>query len=196
MERWNELAAGYVLGNLTEEEQAELSAVLREHPQLKVEIARLRKTATMSWPSVSDNVVEPLSIEHLSAGAQGWSDTVTHFPESSPSARGENDVTSGMTTSEMTSGVTRDATSPDEVMLHASATSDARSVSIWSWISHLGSSFIRLFGRRTNPWSWLMAFILVGVSFDNWRMRRLLEIAQERIFQLELSSEYEPSNAE
>ena len=80
MERWNELAAGYVLGNLTEEEEVEFLALLRENPQLNVEIARLRKTATVSHISASSKAAEPLLIERLTErlqmGAQGWSDTV------------------------------------------------------------------------------------------------------------------------
>ena len=37
----------------------------------------------------------------------------------------------------------------------------------------------------TNPWWWLLVLLLIGVSVDNWKVRRSLAISQEKLAQLE-----------
>lgn len=70
MDRWNELIAGFVLGNLTPEEAESIAKILAENPQLASHIARLRNTATVRSLSKA---------ERLSArsqdGSEGWADT-------------------------------------------------------------------------------------------------------------------------
>ena len=70
MDRWNELIAGFVLGNLTPEEAKSIAKILAENPQLASHIARLRNTATVRSLSRA---------ERLSArsqdGSEGWADT-------------------------------------------------------------------------------------------------------------------------
>lgn len=174
MERWNELIAGYVLENLTDEEAQELSEILRDNPHLQLEISRLRKTATMSHAQRTERASDALE-----AGAEGWTDTVHRlsnvppirpvFPEKQPlleavakSARGE---------------------------------ADAPPAAVGSSLRRFWLAKDAVF-QRTNLFSWLMALVLIGVGIDNWRVRRLLAIAQERILQLELSAEYQPGSAE
>lgn len=222
MERWNELAAGYVLGNLTEEEQLELSKVLSENPQLKQEIARLRKTATMNRAQASENVVSPIS-----TGAQGWADTAADLPE--PSFLSDKVMNSEVVNSKEQNIERQNKQGPANSRLVSSAMFSAHAStapgskvaqnvpqSVTQPVNHSAaqpvtqsnvptSCGVSVIGGRLSlgevwqharPWGWLVALILVGVGIDNWRVRRLLAIAQERIFQLELSSDYAPSNAD
>ncbi|MEL6551958.1 MAG: hypothetical protein AAFQ63_00655 [Cyanobacteria bacterium J06621_11] len=227
MERWNELAAGYVLGNLTDEEQLELSKVLSENPQLKQEITRLRKTATMNRAQASENVVSPIS-----TGAQGWADTAADLPEPSFLS---NKVMNSEVVNSKEQDIERqnieklNKQGPANSRLGSSAMFSARAStapgskvaqnvpqSVTQPVNHSAaqpvtqsnvptSCGVSVIGGRlllgevwqhAKPWGWLVALILVGVGIDNWRVRRLLAIAQERIFQLELSSDYAPSNAD
>ena len=229
MERWNELAAGYVLSNLTEEEQLELSKVLSENPQLEQEIARLRKTATMNRAQASENAVSPIS-----TGAQGWADTASDLPEPSFSiseAVSSEDLNGKELNSEklnkqgpansllgksaifsarastasgfkIAHDVSQSVTQPVNQSAAQSAAqsgtqSNAPTVCASSGVSVIGGRLpLGEVWHHARPWGWLVAQILIGVGIDNWRVRRLLAIAQERIFQLELSSEYAPSNAD
>ena len=169
MERWNELIAGYVLENLTDDEAQELSAILRANPHLQLEISRLRKTATMSRSQLGERTV----------GAAGWADTVLHatndvqpirpeFPEKKPLL---------------------------ESVAEAPPVSAANAAALRASFQRFWLAKSAVF-QRTNLLSWLMALVLIGVGIDNWRVRRLLAIAQERILQLELSAEYRPGSAE
>ena len=167
MERWNELIAGHVLGNLTEEESQELSEILRDNPHLRLEISRLRKTATMSHSQRGE-------LTPLDAGAEGWTDTVHHLPEVPP---------------------VEPAFPEKKPLLEAVAKSGPAKVANSTKLRFSFRAFLlaaeALF-RRTSLVSWLMTLMLIGVGIDNWRVRRLLAIAQDRILQLELSSEYQP----
>jgi len=188
MERWNELIAGYVLGNLTDDEAQELSAILQDHPHLRLEISRLRKTATMSRSRQADWPLEPLD-----AGAEGWTDTVHDlsdvqsiqpaFPEKKP-------LLESMTKpiQSKPDGAAESAFSLRQVLSRRLLLN--RPV-VESFVPERESVF-----QRKSLLSWLMALVLIGVGIDNWRVRRLLSIAQERISQLELSAEYRPGSAE
>ena len=70
MDRWNELIAGFVLGNLTPEEAESIARILAENPQLASHIARLRNTATVR----SLGKAERLSARSQD-GSEGWADT-------------------------------------------------------------------------------------------------------------------------
>ncbi|MGB3768313.1 MAG: hypothetical protein WA947_17275 [Phormidesmis sp.] len=78
MERWNELIAGFVLGNLTPEEEQSIAEILAENPQLASNITRLRNTATVrslrqtAW-----------STARSQDGSEGWADTALGLPAQS-----------------------------------------------------------------------------------------------------------------
>ena len=76
MERWNELIAGFVLGNLTPEEAESIAKVLADNPQLASHIARLRNTATVRSISKTE-----WSTARSQDGSEGWADTVLDAPE-------------------------------------------------------------------------------------------------------------------
>lgn len=178
MERWKELIAGYVLENLTDEESQELSEILRDNPHLQLEISRLRKTATMSGSQRADR-----SSDTLAVGAEGWTDTVDRlsdaqliqpvFPEKKP----------------LLETVAKSA--PVEVASPISSKLSFWRVFCRRWLPAKETTF-----QRTSLFGWLMALVLIGVGIDNWRVRRLLAIAQERILQLEMSAEYQPGRGE
>ena len=174
MERWNELIAGYVLENLTDEEAQELSAILRANPHLQLEFSRRRKTATMSRAQLGERTVESLD-----AGAEGWADTVHHAP---------NDV-------QPIRPVFPEKKPLLESVAEATPVSAANAAALRASFQRYWMAKSAVF-QRTNLLSWLMALVLIGVGIDNWRVRRLLAIAQERILQLELSAEYRPGSAE
>lgn len=178
MERWKELIAGYVLENLTDEEAQELSEILRDNPHLQLEISRLRKTATMSGSQRSER-----SPDALDVGSEGWTDTVNRlsetppiqpvFPEKKP----------------LLESVAK--STPVEVASPLSSQFSFLCLFFRRWLPAKESVF-----QRTSLFGWLMALVLIGVGLDNWRVRRLLAIAQERILQLELSAEYQPGRGE
>lgn len=142
MERWNELIAGHVLGNLTDAEQQELSAVLAKNPQLTSEIDRLRQTATLQ--SGQKHTPE------LPTGAEGWADmAVTEPPEVAPPLPSPKPI-----------GRVPFQRAPSEKRFDT----------------------IRL-------WHWMALLLIVATGVDNWRLRRALAIAQERILQLESTAE-------
>ncbi|MEL6938769.1 MAG: hypothetical protein AAFO84_06200 [Cyanobacteria bacterium J06598_1] len=178
MERWNELIAGYVLGNLTQEEQIELSIVLEKNPQLKLEIARLRKTATISRASNSRMPTFDWSPDQLPAGAEGWADTA-HI---SSLVSGSSASTVSVSTQDSSPSIENRETLSTELDLFARLRQAGLSVE--SAVQRLG--FL----------GWLIVLLLVSAGLDNWRMRRLLAIAQERIFQLELSTTYSPTSTD
>lgn len=57
VERWNELMAGYVLGDLDAEERQEWEEILRSHPELTNEIKELQQT--VAFASEQAPAVEP-----------------------------------------------------------------------------------------------------------------------------------------
>ncbi|MEM9947929.1 MAG: hypothetical protein AAF810_17965 [Cyanobacteria bacterium P01_D01_bin.36] len=175
MERWNELVAGYVLENLTDEESRELSEILKNNPQLQLEISRLRKTATMSraqraeWP-----------VESAAAGAEGWTDTVEvdQLLSAAPKIR---------------------PAFPQKQPLLESVAESARVEDNSAALRAPVQRFVMAkdaFLQRTSLMSWLVALMLVVLGLDNWRVRRLLAITQERVLQLELSAEYQSGGVE
>lgn len=165
MERWNELIAGYVLGNLTDEEHRELVQLLAENPRLVDEITRLRGTATLK--------ALPLPLEE---------------------SRGERSVSGPQ---------------PDKVSRLRPSQTAFSVAGLWRGLS---ARFNRLGVQNTpiktrwqkarrpqktwkerlwkkNSWNltfqWLVILALIIAGIDNWRVRKLLAIAQERIAQLE-----------
>ncbi len=180
MERWNELIAGYVLGNLTDEEQRELSEVLAENPQLKLEIARLRKTATMSHTQVLD-----WSLSYLEAGAEGWADSVDDFPDLM-SGKANSPVFQAMTAAAVDSQA--DSQSAEPVLPHKAL---PRKVLPRKVLPHK-IELLRYFGLSTrkklrpqNLLLWMMSLLLLYIAIDNCLTRRMLMSAQERILHLE-----------
>ena len=179
MERWNELIAGYVLGNLTEEEQAELSAVLDENPHLKLDIARLRKTATMSHVQRLNR-----SLERLQAGSEGWADTAHGSPILEPEDFFAHPFSAQLSQSAQPSQPAQ----PPVPSAPSAVDADDKSGPSDGW-QRVKLPFVKMFWQRTSWFGWLVALLLVTVSLDNWRMRRMLAIAQERITELELATE-------
>ncbi|MGB3671278.1 MAG: hypothetical protein WA984_14285 [Phormidesmis sp.] len=169
MERWNELIAGYVLDNLTDEEHAELSEVLAKNPQLRLEIVRLRKTATLRCTQSLD-----WSLAHLEAGGEGWADSPDDcFP----------DFVAGESVSPVSEAIMAAAAESQCVK------SDLPFSSSLGPFSYFSLSVRRKFKRQSFV-LWMMALLLLGIAVDNCQTRRMLAIAQERILQLELSGEY------
>ncbi len=166
MERWNELIAGYVLNNLTDEEQAELSAVLTKNPQLRLEIMRLRKTATMSWTQSLE-----WSLLNLEAGGEGWMDTADYFPNFE-AEQAASPVCKAPTTTAIGSQDI-EPSSPCKLRLF-------RYLSLTVGRKLRYSRFVL----------WVMALLLLGATVDSCQARRMLAIAQERILQLERATEY------
>ncbi|MEL7140717.1 MAG: hypothetical protein AAGM27_11665 [Cyanobacteria bacterium J06554_3] len=185
MDRWNELIAGYVLNNLTEDEEQELSAVLADNPQLMSEISRLRGTATLkSSQRIS------LAAERLPMGSEGWADMAV-LPTDEALSVGEamqpqyarmSELRRPQALSSQALSANENSVFPDRGWLAALTPAKA-----------LATLRARAFARM-GWWSWLVLAALVVVGIDNWRMRRLLAIAQERILQVESTTEYLPSN--
>ncbi|MEL6900302.1 MAG: hypothetical protein AAFP07_05075 [Cyanobacteria bacterium J06606_4] len=181
MERWNELIAGHVLDNLTEEEQEELSQVLAKQPKLMTEISRLRRTATLRSCQQLES-----GIDAWQAGAEGWADMVSQRPEQPSEAdlRCEESVEPARTEPRKThlvfNGSANTAVSLSSQMHHLPAASQPR----------------KGFFQSTRAWFGLMLVALIAVSVDNWRMRRLLAIAQEQILQIESTAEYIPARSD
>jgi len=203
MERWNELIAGHVLGNLTESEQQELSKVLSKNPQMMAEIARLRQTATLRSGQNKQQAVEP-SPGYLPEGAEGWADMVAQMPNMTPEMMADilsNDQT----------GLHK----PSTLLGSAPAAIDSHAVNSlppnFRLDTHKPLAIAadtptkpRPLGRipfRTSPpdrhWGkqctrWIVVLLIVGMGLDNWRLRRMLAIAQEHILELESTVEMVP----
>lgn len=58
-DRWQDLMAGYALGNLSAEEAEELQQVLANHPEMQTELDRLQETSLLVSESLSDAVPSP-----------------------------------------------------------------------------------------------------------------------------------------
>lgn len=186
MDRWNELIAGYVLNNLTEEEEQELAEVLADNPQLMSEISRLRSTATLkssqriSWAA-----------ERLPMGSEGWADMAV-LPTDEELGEGEAMQPQHARMSSKPYG-------PQVPAAQALSTSENSVFPDRGWLAVLTPVKVMAVLReqafsRMGWWSWLVLAALVVVGIDNWRMRRLLAIAQERILQVESATEYLPSS--
>lgn len=86
MERWNELIAGFVLGNLTPEEAESVAQILTENPQLASHIARLRNTATVRALGQTE-----WSTARSQDGSEGWADTALDRPLYEQDVYGQSD---------------------------------------------------------------------------------------------------------
>lgn len=75
MDRWNELIAGFVLGNLTPEEEKSVAQILTENPQLAANITRLRNTATIHSLRLTE-----WTTARSQDGSEGWADTALDLP--------------------------------------------------------------------------------------------------------------------
>ncbi|MEL6468382.1 MAG: hypothetical protein AAFQ74_01525 [Cyanobacteria bacterium J06623_4] len=181
MERWNELIAGHVLDNLTEEEQEELSQVLAKQPKLMTEISRLRRTATLRSSLQLES-----GIDARQAGAEGWADRVSQLSEqpSKADSSGEESAEPARTEPERIGLVINESAS------HAVRLS-SRPHYLLTGLQPLKSVI-----QSTRAWLGLMLVVLIAVSIDNWRMRRLLAIAQEQVLQLESTIEYIPARSD
>lgn len=167
MERWNELIAGYVLGNLTDEEHQELVQLLAENPRLVDEITRLRGTATLKTLPLP---LEESRVERSVSGPQP--DKVSRKP----------------------SRPTQSAFSVAGLWRGLSARSKGLGIqntpikTRWRKTRWPQKTWKERLWKKTS-WSltfqWLVILVLIIAGIDNWRVRKLLSIAQERISQLE-----------
>jgi anti-sigma factor RsiW len=161
MERWNELIAGYVLGNLTAEEQRELAQALAVNPRLTDEIERLRMTATIRGITAVGRSLTTLE-GRLEDGSEGWADTALGLPaELSALPMGD------LPRSSLSAAASDSAQAP--------YFSD--SLAFWSRS--------RAVAPASRFWPCVLLIALAAVCMDNFRVRRSLSIAREKIIQLE-----------
>jgi hypothetical protein len=171
MERWNELVAGYVLGNLTAEEQRELAQVLTLNPRLTDEIERLRMTATIRGITAVGRSLTHLE-NGLENGSEGWSDTALPAELSTLST---DDL--------LISPLSSTSSHPDSVQ------NPYFSDSLTFWSRSRAVAPTSRFWPYVWPYVLLIAF--AAVCIDNCRVRRSLSIAHKKIIQLE--TQIEPS---
>lgn len=175
MERWNELVAGYVLGNLTEEESQELEEILAENPQRRQEIARLRKTATMrkASPQGPHGCQSRSPMTPYTRGSEGWSDCDSLLLE--PDLLKVNRL--------LTPPRSSTSTLFDE---DAEVLMPIETAHVHSRLGGLRSLYRDVMGPLpTSPWWWILVFALIGIGIDDCRVRRSLAIAREKIVQME-----------
>jgi len=198
MERWNELIAGHVLGNLTESEQAELSKVLSKNPQMVTQIARLRRTATLRSGHKKEQTTGP-SASQLSEGAEGWADMVAQLPDMTPEMMADvlnNDQGNVYAPATLLS---KSFSAENSAVRHSlfeppepSQTEDDESANgaSLSQGAFRANPLEKQWGQRFVQW--IVVLLIVGMGLDNWRLRRMLAIAQERILELESTAEMVP----
>ena len=209
MDRWNELIAGFVLGNLSPEEAETIARVLAENPQLASNITRLRSTAT---------VRSLRSVEWTTArsqdGSEGWADTALDLPNLALLSRKEDGqrlsamgsvaartAGSALSSSQMNASNAVSKSSLSESSLEglpgAGEPRNVRSLAAQASTSRKERSQVERFSRAErfslveallvpvfNPLWWLAVGIAVAVSFDSFKVRRSLSLALEELAQL------------
>ncbi|MGC1308338.1 MAG: hypothetical protein WA885_14025 [Phormidesmis sp.] len=169
MEHWNELIAGFVLGNLSPEEYQELAQILAENPHLNDEVVRLRRTATIRGGR--NNMSVPLWPVNISAaGAQGWADTATTLIELGSQELASEELDKGS----------------KEVLRRDRSPASIKNLAFERRLRQSRESLDEICYRRLKLWGWILLLAVVALSIDDWRLRRSLAIAQEKIMQLEI----------
>ena len=203
MDRWNELIAGFVLGNLTPEEADSVAQILAENPQLAVNIARLRNTATVRSMRSAE-----WSTARSQDGSEGWADTALDLPEINPP--------SGLIDSRLLAPAAEQpqllAHRPSRRLADGSAKSQAdTSQTDRPRHSPFYQRWRSLFWRESRQWPrpgtegvgtegvgivkpltaplfsplwWLTIVAIIVVGIDDFRVRRSLSAAQAEIAQL------------
>lgn len=159
MERWNELIAGFVLGNLTPEEAESIAEILANNPQLASDIVRLRNTATVRSLRTTE-----WSTARSQDGSEGWADTALDLPISSI-------VLDELSTrAAVTSGMRPAADRSEEVLPGIP----------FERFSMIEALLVPLF----NPLWWTVFVVAISLGIDNFRVRRSLSTTLEEMSQL------------
>lgn len=176
MERWNELIAGYVLGNLTTEENEELAQVLAKHPQLNESILRLRQTATLRGcvpeNRITDHTV-PLTIQatdisgYMTKGSEGWTDGISGGPSSAPLKSHPHTAHSILDQGKHT--LHGRALNEPSSYPHPKNNSNGH-----TWLNTCAKNSVQ------NPLWWLLVLATIGLGIDNMRVRRSLALIKDK----------------
>lgn len=174
MDRWNELIAGHVLGNLTAEESEELAQILVKHPQLNAGILRLRQTATLrgglSENRMSDHMADytvPSTIPatnaegYVTAGAEGWTDGISGGP--SPVRLQVNPIKVNSVLEQGKHTLHRRSQTEPSPSAQPKNNNNSR-----TWINACTKESLK------NPLWWILVLATIGLGIDNMRMRRSL----------------------
>ena len=165
MDRWNELIAGFVLGNLTPEEAESIAKILADNPQLASHISRLRNTATVRSSGKTE-----WSTARSQNGSEGWADTVLDSPKEFAQSTVEQ---------ESQSIYCIGSDRPNEKV----RTSPSPTFERFSLTEAL---LVPLF----NPLWWAVIALAVAVGIDDFRVRRSLKGVLEELSQLKAAPQY------
>jgi len=174
MDRWNELIAGHVLGNLTAEESEELAQVLAEHPHLNEEILRLRQTATLKGGLLEGRMADRTSLRatpststggDITAGAEGWSDRIS----GSPSTANLNERPIAIhSILELKKHELQGRSQPKP----SSSANPTNKHNSYTWGNAYAKSPLKK--PLKNPLWWILVLITIALGIDNVRVRRSL----------------------
>ena len=184
MERWNELIAGFVLGNLTPEEAESIAKILAENPQLASGIARLKNTATVRSLRATE-----WSTARSQDGSEGWADTALELPVSSI-------VLEEVSTGTVVSSATvpgADLAKADRAEADRIKRGFPKSVRTekvlpslqFERFSMIEAILVPLF----NPLWWTIFVVAIALGIDSFRVRRSLASTLEEMSQLEAASQ-------
>ena len=189
MDRWNELIAGFVLGNLTPEEAESVAQILAENPQLAVNVARLRNTATVRSMRSAE-----WSTARSQDGSEGWADTALDLPDLH--------APSGLLDSRLLAPVAEQPRLPARRLTDKAIApqSEPPHHSIFNrfWQSLFWGESRRLSNQRSeridivgsllaplfSPLWWITVIAVVVIGIDNFKVRRSLSAAEAEIAQL------------
>lgn len=181
MDRWNELIAGHVLGNLTAKESEELAQILVKNPQLNEEILRLRRTATMRSKLPDSLMAADLSVNQRTeegaqptigsastqrfapAGSEGWTDGLSG--RLSPTARWKIEPALAP----------KKGTPPLQPLTYVSSQRPLNN-------NHRNRRRVCAYAKNAlrNPLWWLLVLVTIGLGIDNVRVRRSLALIQDK----------------
>ena len=164
MERWNELIAGFVLGNLTPEEAESIAEILAENPQLASDIVRLRNTATVRSLRTTE-----WATARSQDGSEGWADTALDLPMSSI-VLDEISTRTAVTNAMLPTADWAEADGAEEVLPGIS----------FERFSIVEALLVPLF----NPLWWTVFVVAISLGIDNFRVRRSLSTTLEEMSQL------------
>ncbi len=165
MERWNELVAGLVLGNLTPEEAESIAKILAANPQLASDIARLRNTATVRSLRITE-----WSTARSQDGLEGWADTALDLSVSSV----------------VLEEISARAAVTNEMILGDDRAEAVRAKKVLPTLKFERFSMIEaLLVPLFNPLWWTVLVVAVALGIDDFLVRRSLSNALEGMPQLE-----------